>query len=188
MFLSAYPYSFDPVDTGTAVDSFMVSDVVNGDSAFLYLRTTRPFADTRSQDILWGNRIMYLNASYTFELARGVTYRPFGLLLQGVYLTAFAEGAALWNSDFLDFSLGELLGLAGETSIFRLGHNYLKDAGLRVEVPFVLFENWRAFFSFQWARRMSLGEKILRIERSGNETYIYRLDKNRYSFSLSLSN
>ncbi|MBN1131288.1 MAG: PD40 domain-containing protein [Chitinispirillaceae bacterium] len=189
MFLSAYPYSFDPIDTATVVDSFFVP-VVRGMSADTGFVTTRRMVDAIERDILWGNRIMYLNASYTFELARGITFKPLGLLLQGVYATAFAEGAALWNSDLGVFSFQEILGIDRPDDFSRIGKSYLKDAGLRLDLPFVLFENWNAFFSFTWACRLSLDDKIYGIDydRQGRPSRIRRLDKNRYSFTLVFTN
>ena len=192
MFLSAYPYSFDPIDTGTVIDSFFVSIENQGvpDSGYLYSHTK---TDIEHHDLLWGNRVMYLNASYTIEIARNITFKPLGLLFQGVYATAFAEGAAVWNNDMLDFSFPEFLGMGKAFEPSLLGKSYLKDAGLRLEVPFVLFENWRGFLSFSWARRMSLDDKILRVEyvtvnNTQRPSKIWYLDQNRFSFTVALTN
>jgi Tol biopolymer transport system component len=193
MFLSAYPYSFDPIDTGTVIDSFFVR-VWTGtryDSGYVTTRSLK--ADTQEGDILWGNRIMFLNASYTLEAARALTFKPFGILLQGIYLTAFAEAAALWNGNLPDFSFTEFLGMGREYDLSRIGKTYLKDAGARVEIPFVLFENWRGFLSFTWARRLSLDDKVSRIDYVNinnvlRPSRIYHLDQNRFSFTLALTN
>jgi hypothetical protein len=193
MFLSAYPYSFDPMDTGTVIDSFAVNvdNPVNQDSSvYLYSHIK---TDTENRDLLWGNRVMYLNASYTFEIARNITFKPLGLLFQGLYATAFAEGAAVWNCDMLDFSLPEFLGMGAEFDLYRLGKSYLKDAGLRLEVPFVLFENWRGYLAFSWARRMSLDDKILSVDyvtinNIQRPSKIWYLDRNRFSFTVVLTN
>ncbi|MBN2036160.1 MAG: PD40 domain-containing protein [Chitinispirillaceae bacterium] len=192
-FLSAYPYSFDPIDTGTVIDSFMVYRWLSPatyDS--LYLTSTRK-TDTDRHDLLAGNRIMYLNAEYTYEIIRGLTFKPLGLLVQGIYATGFAEAAGVWNVDLRESTLSDFLGMGPSFDPFRIGKSYLKDAGLRLEIPFVLFENWRGFFAFSWARRLSLDGRILRIEyetRNGAllPSKIWRLDKNRFSFDLYLSN
>jgi hypothetical protein len=192
MFLSAYPYSFDPVDTGTVIDSFFVQIDNQGvdDSGYVYSHIK---TDTENRDLLWGNRIMYFNASYTCEIARNITFKPLGLLLQGIYATAFGEAAAVWNTDLLDFSLPEFLGMGSEYDPRRVGKSYLKDAGVRLEVPFVLFENWQGYFAFSWARRMSLDNKALRVEyitinNTERPSKIWYLDRNRFSFTVALTN
>jgi Tol biopolymer transport system component len=183
IYMSAYPYSFDPIDTGAVADSIAVNDANTGDT--IYLKTSTAHSDKIPNDLLWGNRIMYLRGEYTFEAARGITFKPLGLLLQGIYLTAFAEAAGLWNTDLLDFSLADFLGTNGDIELSQLGKSYLKDAGLRFETPFVLFENWRGFFSFTWARRWSLDDKILGFDASGQ---VRHLDKNRFSCIFTIFN
>ncbi|MBN1127647.1 MAG: PD40 domain-containing protein [Chitinispirillaceae bacterium] len=179
-FMRAYPYSFDPIDTATTTDSIAVADIF-GQMQFLHY--TADDKDMIRKDLLWGNRIMYLNAEYTFEVARGITLKPLGLLVQGLYATVFAEAAGLWNSDILDFSLTELLGMGNGFS--NPGESFIKDAGLRIDLPFVLFENWNAFITFTWARRLSLDDAILSIDAADN---IRHLDKDRFSFNFLLTN
>ena len=137
------------------------------------------------KDLLWGNRIMYLSTEYTLEVARGITFKPLGLLVQGLYATVFAEAAGLWNCDILDFSFTKLLGMGNEFKASELGESYLKDAGLRIDLPFVLFENWHAYLTFTWARRLSLDDAVLSIDAAGKARH---LDKDRFSFNFLLTN
>jgi hypothetical protein len=183
MFMGGFPYSFDPIDTGMVIDSFATLDLLTNDSIIVYSKS--PHRDKIQHDILKGNRIMYLDAEYTFEVARGITFRPLGLLFQGIYATAFAEAAGLWNSDILDFSLKDFLGTGGTMALSKLGKSYFKDMGLRIEIPFVCFENWHGLFSFTWSRRLNLDDQILRIDQSGNIVY---LDKNRFYFNMLFIN
>jgi hypothetical protein len=182
-FLRGYPYSFDPIDTATVEDSIPVFDDFG--QAQEYLHYFAKNRDMVNKDLLRGNRIMYLSAEYTLEITRGLTFKPLGFLLQGLYATVFAETAGLWNTDIQDFSFTKFLGMNDTFDMRQLGDSYLKDAGLRIDLPFILLENWRAYLSFTWARRLSLDDEILSIDASGR---IRHLDKNRFSFDFLLTN
>ncbi len=60
---------------------------------------------------------------------------------------------------------------------------FLRDAGLRVDLQFIMFDKWQGLFSFTWAYRMDLDDKILKIKDNGD---IVKLDKNRFIFTFHL--
>jgi Tol biopolymer transport system component len=185
-FLRAYPYAFDPIDTMTVRDSFPMYEYVAPFDSMLrneeYVKF-KYYADKEPGDIMWGNRLLYLKLECSVELFRGLAFEPLGLLFQTAYLTPFVEAASVWNTDWKDFTLDMVLGKTKSNG--RLGESYLKDCGLRFELPFVLFENWGGIFYFIWAYRLDLDDKIVEITKDGR---ILGLDKHRFSFGFYLLN
>jgi hypothetical protein len=141
--------------------------------------------DTQRLDILAGNRILYAGLEYTHELCRDITFAPLGMLVRAVQITPFIETAAVWNTDFKDFSMEMLLGKDPDDPSSDYGDAFLSDFGLRLEVHFRIFENWESHFYFIWAQRLDLDDRVATIDSEG---YLLPLDKNRFKFGFTLFN
>lgn len=177
-FLKAYPFRFDPVEPETRQEYFPVFTPRGIDSVGY-----TEIVDTSERDILWGNSIMYYNFEYTIELLKDLTIKPFGLNIKGLYLTPFFETASVWNCNWRDFSPRQILPLGTSDGKIVWREEFLRDAGIRVDLPFVIFDTWQGFFSFTWARRLDLDDAIVAIQPNGD---LIGLDKNRYRFSVNL--
>jgi hypothetical protein len=179
-FLKAYPYSFDPFDPVEKQDYFTAYNVITGETDTL---TYTDSVDASNEDILWGNGIMYYGVEYNLEIFRGLTFRPFGVLLKGVYLSPFFELAAVWNRNWRDFELSDLVPFTSRGGSLRRRDSFLRDAGLRVDLPLVILDTWEGLLSFTWAHRLDLDKEVVSIKRNGDKVH---LDRDRFSFVVHL--
>jgi hypothetical protein len=189
--MQAYPYGFKPIELEVRADSFEIYEVMvapdssilfTDSSSYMYYETLK---DTQRLDILAGNRILYAGLEYTHELCRDITFAPLGMLVRAVQITPFIETAAVWNTDFKDFSMEMLLGKDPDDPSSDYGDAFLSDFGLRLEVHFRIFENWESHFYFIWAQRLDLDDRVATIDSEG---YLLPLDKNRFKFGFTLFN
>jgi hypothetical protein len=176
-FLKAYPYSYNPIDGGK--DIGYVDAVYFTDNGEVYDSISYPtFSDALNRDILWGNGVAFYNLEYTAELLSGLTIPPLGMVLRGLYITPFAETANLWNRNWRDFRIQDLV----PVDLNKLVPNasFLSDAGIRVELAFNFADTWNGYLSFVWAHRLSLGE----MEEIGSDGTIVRHARDKFTLFL----
>jgi hypothetical protein len=181
-YMKGYPYSFDPVQPVVTRSYFEVGNVgpdsISTDS-ISFLDTV----DGVSRDILWGNGMAYYGAEYTLELLRGATIPVLGVILKGLYLTSFFETAGVRNSGWGEFDAENLSPINTGSSDIKWRNSFLRDAGIRLELPLQFLDTWNAWLSFTWARRIDLDDEILEIRDDGT---LIGLPRDRYSFDINI--
>jgi hypothetical protein len=134
--------------------------------------------DTVNRNILWGNGIAYYKLEYTAELFSGLTIPPLGMVIQGLYITPFMETANLWNRNWRDFKIQDLIPF--DFNKFAPKQSFLSDAGFRVELAFNFADTWNGYLSFMWAHRLSLGE----MEEIGSNGNIVKHARDKFTLFL----
>jgi len=182
-FLKGYPYSFDPYDPAMRRLYFKVLNTRNGplDSANVDSIAFVTMVDATQGDIMWGNSVAYYAVEYSIELLRGAAIGPLGMLFKGLYVTPFFEAAAVWNAHWRDFELKRFVPLRAVDGEVVWRRGFLRDAGLRLELPLTFLDTWNAFLAFTWARRLDLDDAILEVKADGT---LVGLPKNRFSFAV----
>jgi hypothetical protein len=136
----------------------------------------------RDEDILSGNGIGYYNFEYTLHTFHGLTLSAIGMVFNGILITPFVEAGCVWNDNWRnidDIVYNFTPFFFNFKKDIILNPNYIWDTGLRVDVPFTFFNTWDCKFSFTWARRLSLEDKV---DVNGN-----KLAKDRYIFAFTLN-
>ncbi|MBD3422339.1 MAG: hypothetical protein GF398_19675 [Chitinivibrionales bacterium] len=188
-FLKAYPYRFNPLDTVRS--STLPVYLVDPADSLVYstdIRINGPvtFEDAVDRDILWGNGLLFLNLEASFSLLRDVNVPALGMLLRDILLTPFVEAATVWNENLPDLRMEHLIGNSASGNF----GNFLRDAGLRLDMPMVLFNNWQALLSLTAVMRLDLDDEIAGIEYNQQDGSITlsRLDKFRFSIVFQMVN